>query len=316
MKGRIYRIGKKEFEVVLSGSTERLKVKALGNLLREGPVVGDYVELNQDEHGEHFIEKIHPRGSEIFRIIIRSNQKKVTAANVDRLVIVSSVSQPLYKRGIIDRFMVRACQWGIRPMIVFNKMDQFDPASLDIKFEEQRLKELGADCYEISAHLKEDYLPQYFEKGWKELVSDLKGKTAIFLGKSGVGKSRTISSLSGEELKLKTKEVRKIGKGSHTTTWSELVDFPDFSLIDSPGIRTFSLEDINPDVLLEYFPDLEERSLKCKFGDCGHVENSKGCIFFYNDWDELTRKCLLSRLESFHQIHEEIGRTPEWNKSF
>jgi ribosome biogenesis GTPase len=316
VKAQVIRSSKKHFWLH-SENGEEIQASARGNILRsQSIVVGDWVEVKREETDDWAIEKVHERKNEIFRILVRENKKKVTAANIDLLVIVTSVSKPQFKRGLIDRYLVRACQWQIRPIVVFNKMDQFEAAAFDLEFERDRLKELGAECFEISAKQGSEYKPRFLDKGIEELKSELEGKLAIFLGHSGVGKSKTISTLSGGEFELKTQEVGKVGKGSHTTTWSEIVEFEKFSLIDSPGIRSFSLDDIDPRTLISLFPDLEEAAVHCQYRDCEHLENSGGCVFYHNDWSELKQKAMLSRLESYQRFFEEISQTPFWQKKF
>jgi len=316
-KGRVIRSSKREFDIRREDGV-LISATALGNLLKRdrSVVVGDYVLLSQiPETNEWQITGIEERSSEIYRVSIREQRKRVTAANCDLLVILSSVSRPAYKQGIVDLFLVRACQWGIRPVVVFNKMDEYDrEESPDLLFERERLDLLGAQCYEICAKLGEDYQKQFLSLGWAELEETLQDKTAIFLGQSGVGKSKTISKLSGGEIELKTNAVGKVGKGSHTTTWSELVELPNFYLIDSPGIRSFSLEDINPRELISYFPDLEEIGVRCKFTDCQHEPNSKGCAFFSNVLGPQVREALFSRLDSYKRIYEEVSQIPTWSK--
>lgn len=316
-KGRVIRSSKRAFDVRREDG-ELISATALGKLLKRdrSVVVGDYVHLSQiPETNEWQITAIDERSSEIYRVSIREQRKRVTAANCDLLIILSSVSRPAYKQGIVDRFLVRACQWGIRPIVVFNKMDEYDgEEGPDLLFERQRLDLLGAQCYEICAKLGENYHKQFLSLGWAELEETLQSRTAIFLGQSGVGKSKTISKLSGGEVELKTNTLGKVGKGSHTTTWSELVELPNFYLIDSPGIRSFSLEDIDPRELITYFPDLEEIGVQCKFTDCQHEPNSKGCAFYTDGLSAEMREALFSRLDSYKRIFEEASQVPVWSK--
>lgn len=316
VKAQVIRSSQREFSCkTVDGDI--LEATALGNLLKnnESIVVGDWVVVSKaGENNDWVINEQLPRESEIFRILVREQKKKVTAANCDLLVILSSVSKPAFKQGIIDRFLVRASQWGIKPLLIFNKMDEYDPSEMDIVFESKRLEVLGVSSFEISALEGDQYKPQYLSAGWIELQETLKNRTAIFLGQSGVGKSKTISLLSGGEVDLKTKKVGKVGKGSHTTTWSELIELPNFKLIDSPGIRSFSLEDINPDDLLSYFPDLEEIAINCKFNDCSHQEGTRGCAFYKNGWDQEKIELVFSRLVSYLRIAEETSQTPFWQK--
>ncbi len=315
MRARILRSSQREFDCRLE-SGEQVQARALGNLLKseESVVVGDYVSLRQ-EGEEWVIFEREDRTSEIFRHLVRENKKKITAANCDLLVILTSVSKPQYKRGILDRFLVRAHQWQIKPIVVFNKMDEWEEGNdLDLNFEVDRLLELGVEGYEISC-VEPERKPQFLGLGLEDLRSRLKGKTSILLGQSGVGKSSTINALAPEHAEqLKTKMVGKAGKGTHTTTWSEIVDFGLFDLIDSPGIRSFSLEDIHPEELISYFSDIEPIAGACQFSNCTHLEGSKGCAFWKLDPDNRQTQLVFSRLESYLRIRAEISETPTWAK--
>jgi ribosome biogenesis GTPase len=195
-------------------------------------------------------------------------------------------------------------------------MDKYDEDQMSIEYEVERLKYLGISTFEISA-LNPEYEARYLDDGLKEFKDKLKGSTAIFVGQSGVGKSQTITALSDGGVELKTKKVGKAGKGSHTTTWSEIVDCGDFYLIDSPGIRSFSLDDIDPEDLIQYFPDLQEVALKCEFSDCNHLPDNRGCEFYTEAYDvEESEDGLIfhSRLDSYHLFYDEISSTPFWKK--
>jgi ribosome biogenesis GTPase / thiamine phosphate phosphatase len=313
MRARIIRSSQRNFDCRLS-TGEVVVATAKGNLLKndESLVVGDFVTLTLEQN--YIITEREDRSSEIFRVLIREARRKVTAANCDVLFIVTSVSKPAFKRGIIDRFLVRAHQWGIPAHIIFNKMDEHDPETVDLNFEADRLSSLGVRCFELSA-LEPAYAPRFLADGPNELRSILKGKTAILLGQSGVGKSSTINFLSTKgEVNLKTQAVGRAGKGSHTTTWSEVIDMGEFDLIDSPGIRSLSLDDINPTELLSYFPDLEQIATTCKFSNCAHEPSSQGCGFNELGGSRREQELVMSRLESYHRILEEASSTPQWAK--
>ncbi|HLE11286.1 MAG: ribosome small subunit-dependent GTPase A [Bdellovibrionales bacterium RIFOXYC2_FULL_39_8] len=285
--------------------------------------MGDFVDLGIiSETGEYQIRSVEKRQNEIFRVIVREGKKKVTAANCDCLVIITSAADPDYKRGIIDRFLVRAYQWGIRPLVVFNKMDLYNEDLFFIHFEAERLAQLGIESFEICANSfdpsspnKSNYQQRFLKNGIAQLRDELHNKTAIFVGQSGVGKSKLISLLAGNSILLKTNEVGKNKKGTHTTTWSEIIDCEFFQLIDSPGVRSFALDDISKDELLSLFPDIEKIALKCSFSNCTHSENAKGCAFApLWESDELADLYLLSRLESYVKILEELAKVDAWNK--
>jgi ribosome biogenesis GTPase len=313
LKARVFKSAKREFDCKFEESGKTVVATALGNLLKgdeNSIVVGDYVMIDD----KNVIVEVLPRMNEIYRLIIREQKKKVTASNCDLMVIVSSVSRPEYKRGIVDRFLVRAHQWGIRPLIVFNKMDEYNPSELDIQFEYDRMNNLGIECFELSA-ADPDYKPRFLSLGFDDLKQRLEHKTSIFLGQSGVGKSKLITQVSEGKITLLSNEVGKVGKGKHTTTWSEIVDSDRMSLIDSPGIRSFGVEDLQEEELITYFPDIEEGAVQCKFSNCTHTEDSKGCYFYTKlDQNDPKTQLIMSRLESYLRMKEEISETPSYLK--
>lgn len=311
VKARIFRSSKRQFDCRREDTKEVVSANALATLLKEDHlVVGDWVEL--DEKG--FITEVQERSSTIFRNIPRIQKKKVIAANVDVIMIVVSVGMPAYKRGLVDRYLIRSDFWNVPAFVVFNKADQYDPAEFDLKFEAERLKWLNVECFEVSAADK-DYKPRHLSQGFTELHKKLTGKTAILLGHSGVGKSRLITELTHGKVKLLSGELGKVGKGAHTTTWAELIDADDFTLIDSPGVRSMSLGDLTKEELLYCFSDINEFATKCQFAsNCTHEENSKGCFFQKLDKDQRENQLILSRLDSYKRILEEVEQMPDWLK--
>ncbi len=255
----IYEAHKKEFLCKIDSENKTISAFAKRTVLKSNQLVaGDNVLLEKSGN-EYQIVELLDRKNEIFRMNIRERKKRITAANCDLVLIATSVSKPLYKQGVIDRFATRSFQWDVPSIVVFNKMDEFQD-DFDIDFEMRRLENIGIDCFEVSAKTPET--PSKFGRGsFKDLQSKLVKTQAIILGQSGVGKSKLISSLSDNEVDLASNEIGKGGKGSHTTTWSEMIDCKTFRIIDSPGIRSFSLDDIIPEELINFFPDLLEISL-------------------------------------------------------
>ena len=312
MRARIYRSAPRQFLCKILDSSEMVKAHAPASLLDENSVVpGDLVELERDKD-DYKIKRVEERENQIFRMAVRQGKKKVIAANCDLLVIIVSVFKPIYKRGIVDRFLIRAHQWDIEALVIFNKMDEYD-GKPNIVFEKDRLQDLGVQCFEISAKYT-DYKNQYLSDGFPEFKQKLAEKAAIFLGQSGVGKSKSINALTDGTADLKTSKPGKAGKGVHTTTWSEIIDFGNFRFIDSPGIRSFSLDDLQEEEVIDYFPDIAKLGAQCRFSNCNHDSNARGCFFSTLPADDYRTKLLLSRLESFKKIKKEVGVTPFWEK--
>jgi ribosome biogenesis GTPase len=313
LKARIHVSSKRVYECLPEGLTERVQATAPARILKQDHlVVGDNVEIEQTPEGDWAITAVEPRTSAIFRNIQRERMKKVIAANVDAVLIVASAGLPSYKRGLVDRYLVRARQWGLPALVVFNKMDVFD-GSFDLKFEEARLQDSEALCYEVCAE-QPDYRPRFLALGLAELAAKLKGNTAVLLGQSGVGKSRLIKQLSGGRAELLSGDIGKVGKGQHTTTWAELVDCGEFVLVDSPGVRSMSLDDLSEDDLNACFPDVAQGATRCKFSNCTHKTGVKGCWFQGLNEQDQGNALVLSRLDSFQRILSEVRGIPDWEK--
>ena len=313
IKGKIFRSSKRVFDCRIDGEETLISATALREVIKKAhPVVGDNVVLRKTENSDDWeIIEVLPRENEIFRRIVRENKKKVIASNTDVILIVTSVSQPMYKPFLLDRYLTRAVQWDIPAAIVFNKMDEFDD-SFEFDFELEKFKSLGVTTFQLNSANPDD--PRFL-KDFNKLKELLTDKTAICLGQSGVGKSKLISALSGGEVELlSNKLAKKVGKGAHTTTWAEIVDCKNFLMVDSPGVRSLSVQDIAADDLPLLFPDLRPLFAQCQFRDCKHEDNSKGCFFHTLDVDIPEEKIHLNRIYSYLKLKEEIEEIPEWQK--
>ena len=313
VQGKIFRSGKRRFECRIPGSDEFVEAIALREVIRGShPVVGDNVILQKAVSGDAYeITEIVERENEIYRRIVRENKKKVIASNLDVLFIVTAVSKPDYKSGLIDRYLLRALEWDIPAVIIFNKMDQFED-QFDLEFERYKYEKLlGAQTFSVSSEC-----PDQSEEELNILREKLQYKTAICLGQSGVGKSKLISTLSDGKVELISRRLAKgVLKGSHTTTWAEIIDCENFLLVDSPGVRSLSVLDVPKEELPSFFPDLEPYFIQCKFKDCRHEEKSKGCAFHELDENEIHDLAVLDRLESFKKMRDEVESIPEWKKN-
>lgn len=318
IKARIFRSSKRHFDCQRSDNKEVVPATALATLLKEDHlVVGDWVEISPPPQGgeEWKIESVIKRENSIFRNLPREQKKKVIAANVDVMLVVVSAGKPDYKRGLVDRYLARSDYWNVPAYVVFNKMDLYQESDFDIHFEADRLKWLNVKCFEVSAE-NPDYSPKYLSLGINDLENELKYKTAILVGHSGVGKSRLITSISNGKAQLLSGDLGKVGKGAHTTTWAELIDADHFTLIDSPGIRSMSLSDLTKEELLYCFSDVNEWAAKCKFSSsCSHEENSKGCYFQSLNKEDRESQLMLSRLDSYKRVLEEVSNIPDWLKN-
>src|SRR5690606_38021050 len=135
---RIFECQDLETKEVIKATAHRTALISDGHI-----VVGDMVELQKQENTTDYdLVNVLPRKNTIHRKIVRENKIKVLASNVDLLLIVSSVSKPDYKSALIDRYLIRALEWEVPAIVIFNKMDEFKN-NFDIEFEEKKFSSLG-----------------------------------------------------------------------------------------------------------------------------------------------------------------------------
>jgi ribosome biogenesis GTPase len=147
-------------------------------------------------------------------------------------------------------------------LLAVNKCDLLDPANEHVELEK-------LEPYREIIHITRCSTSN--GEGIEDLRALLAGQTCAFVGHSGVGKSSLINAIA-PSLRLETGDVSQgYGRGTHTTTSSTLHRLPgDTKLIDTPGVRSFGLWDIDPKSLAWYFPEFEEFIGECKFRDCSH----------------------------------------------
>ncbi len=235
--------------------------------------VGDEVnfEMESGTGNNCVITEILPRKNYINRQSPRyKHQQHIVAANLDASVLIATLKEPRTSQGFIDRFLVVSEMYHVPALIVFNKIDLYKQKELE-KFE--LLKNIyGSAGYKILS------TSATTGKGMDELLAGLRGKTSLFSGHSGVGKSSLLNILI-PELEQKTQDVSGwSGKGMHTTTFAEMFDLPGNSgrIIDTPGMREFGLINVSKQELSHYFPEMKKRLTECRFNNCMHI-NEPGC---------------------------------------
>lgn len=234
--------------------------------------VGDDVEINIEDETENtaIITEILPRKNYINRQSPRiKHQHHIVASNLDQSILVATLKEPRTSQGFIDRFLVASEMFHVKAIIVFNKADLLKRKEQE-KFEE--MKEMyEAAGYQVFLTSAKD------NTGIATLQEELKDKTTLISGHSGVGKS-TLLNVIFPGINLKTKEISGwSGKGQHTTTFAEMFDLPlGGRIIDTPGMREFGLVDISKQEVSHYFPEMRGKLTDCQFNDCLHV-NEPGC---------------------------------------
>ena len=248
-----------------------------GNKQTNPVAVGDKVDVALQEDGTGVIMEVHDRRNYIVRKATKlSKQTHVIAANIDCLCIVATLGFPRTSTGFIDRLLVTAEAYHIPARIIFNKTDLYGEEE-DLWGLHNELKDIyvkaGYPVHTVSA-LKGD--------GVEELREVIAGRTVLFTGHSGVGKSALLNALV-PGLNLRVGEVSEWSlKGKHTTTFAEIfpIELPSPTndpgqpqvtyLIDTPGIKEFGMVDFKPEELSHFFPEMRRVLHDCYFANCTH----------------------------------------------
>lgn len=252
------------------------------------PLAGDKVEISVDENNKNSIDKIYER---------RNMFKRPPIANVDKLVIVSSVCDPRPNLLIIDRLSAVAVYKNVEPIIVFTKNDlQSADEYIEI------YKNAGFKTFAVSNETGE---------GIGEIKAVIENGVCVFTGNSGVGKSSLINRMY-PDFALETGEIsKKLGRGRHTTRHVELLKINNGYIADTPGFSSLDFETndlIKKDELAFCFPDFSDYIDSCRFSTCAHV-NDKGCrlIEAVNSGDVMR-----SRHESYVTMYNEVKDIKDW----
>lgn len=233
------------------------------------PKVGDWVAFSpQAGEARARIHAVLPRVTRLARKRKgRQTDEQVLVTNVDVAFIVHGLDRDLNVR-LIERFLVMTREGGVQPVALLNKTD-LDSHATDKVAELKRV--LGdvpvlASCARSGRGI--DAVGRYIEPG----------RTVVFMGASGVGKSSLINRLYGEEIQATTDVREGDAKGRHTTTWREMIVLPNGGLvIDTPGMREFHMW-LSGEGVHEAFPDIEALSLQCHFRDCTHTGEKRCAV--------------------------------------
>ena len=264
---------------VLLDSGETVECRLRGNYRLRGnkqtnPVsVGDRVLFDLEADGTGVIHDVRDRRNYIVRRATKlSKQTHVIAANIDLLCIVATLGLPRTSTGFIDRLLVTAEAYHIPACIIFNKCDLLVDDELRAMQDELSAlyRSVGYTVLEVSA-LRGD--------GIDAVRQMIAGKTVLFSGHSGVGKSALLNALC-PGLSLKVGAISDWSlKGKHTTTFAEIFPvqlsitnnlLPITYLIDTPGIKEFGMVDFTPQELSHFFPEMRRVLHDCYFANCTH----------------------------------------------
>jgi ribosome biogenesis GTPase len=247
--------------------TLRGKFRVEGSRTTNPVAVGDNVIFDEADSVITFLE---PRRNYIIRRATNlSRESQIIAANIDQAFLMVSLKMPATPIEFIDRFLATAEAYRIPASVIINKSDLHGP-------EEEILALRLKSVYEKIGY------PVYIVSVTKDISTDmietaLKGRTTLFSGNSGVGKSTLLNRLN-PSLSLRTKKISDYHEqGRHITTFPEMHPLPGGGyVIDTPGIRGFGVIDFDRNEIYHFFPEIFRASSGCRFYNCMHLDEP-GC---------------------------------------
>ncbi|MGH4122306.1 MAG: ribosome small subunit-dependent GTPase A [Clostridium sp.] len=231
-----------------------IQCKARGKFRYAGlsPVIGDKVEIMLEvDESKGVIEKIFERDNEMIRPVV---------ANVTQAFVVFAFKQPDLNMDLLNKFLVLCEFYKLKIVLCLNKLDLVEEVNEDLIKE---LKSVGCDIVFLKAKEGE---------GLEELKTKIKNNISVFCGPSGVGKSTILNNIVGREAMITGDISKKSQKGKHTTRHSELIEYEEGFLLDTPGFSSLSLDFIDKEQLQYCFPEFEKHRCECRFSNCMHYK--------------------------------------------
>jgi ribosome biogenesis GTPase len=263
--GVVVTVDRGRYTLLLDGhKVMAMKARPLG---RKGVVVGDRVRVVGDTTGDDGslarIVEVHERVTTLRRTADDDDPvERVIVSNADQLVVVTALADPEPQPRLIDRALVAAYDASMQPLLCLTKSDLADPETLLVTY-----RSLGVPW--VVTQRGGDLA------GLREVLD---GKISVLVGSSGVGKSTLVNALVPTAYRDVGVVNAVTGRGRHTSTSAFMLALPDGAgwIIDTPGIRSFGLAHVQPEKLIEAFPDLDEMTEECPRG-CTHGTDEPEC---------------------------------------
>jgi len=277
LKGLVIRSSRNILTVRIDNKdgSKEIECRIKGKVLKDcenfyNPIApGDWVTAESEKgSNKAMILSVEKRRNFFSRYNQKGGSSQLLAANIDLVLCLCTPASPPFRPRFIDRVLLQADAAGIESVIICNKID-IDPWNIDVDERLEDFKRIGYKILRVSAKTGE---------GIDDLRGVINGKTCVFSGQSGVGKSSIINALQ-PGLNIKEGGLNeKYDRGVHTTVMSFMIELADGTrLIDTPGVRLFIPDGIKTEELIFYMREFAPLAGKCSFGmSCSH-KTEPGC---------------------------------------
>ena len=281
MVGRIIKIISNKYTASCNGEKYDCIPRGKFRYEKLTPKVGDIVEIDTNTLT---IDSIEPRINEL---------KRPEVANIDIAIIVTSLTRPDFSSFLLDKMIANVVLKDIKPIVVLTKGDLLSEEELN-------------SFKPIIEYYNSIGIPTLLNSELDKLKTLIKGSLVTLTGQTGVGKSTLINKIK-PELNLETNDISEaLGRGKHTTRHTEIYDFNDFFIVDTPGFSALDLDILKENLRFAFV----EFDNSCKFNDCMHI-NEKGCRVK----EQLeNNEILSSRYENYKRMveeYEDISKYPK-----
>lgn len=277
------------YYVEAAGEVYECKARGAFRKKKITPLAGDNVTITVREGKENTIDEIHPRKNSLVRPPV---------ANIDTLVIISSIKEPVPSLLVIDKLTAIAVDKGIKPCVVFSKSDLAETSEYEAVY-----KKAGIPVCSVCNKTGE---------GVEAVKAMLGSGITVFTGNTGVGKSSLLNAIDSR-FSLATGEISdKLGRGRHTTREATLYHVGKGFVADTPGFSSLDIQESSEIIVKENlpfcFPEFSEYLGKCKFSTCSHTVE-KGCLVLDAVNNGVIHK---KRHESYVAMYNDVKKLKEW----